>query len=114
MREHYRQSTLESLRRPGPALCSGRDREGFIGVLNAYYSARDFQQHGPAARSRERQIEIEREWSSAIDQQIDALVRDFFTEGYIRPNDLHRSQTVEKVLAGLTWTNRACAGADKS
>ena len=113
-RERYRKNVLKDLRRPVPALCVGRERELLIAGLNQYYSMREFEQHGPVKRSREEQIEIEREWSSGTDQTIDALVRDFFTEGYIRPNDLHKSQTVDKVLAGLKPTNRACASAGKS
>jgi hypothetical protein len=113
-RERYRKNVLKDLRRPGPALCAGRDRELLIAGLNQYYSTREFEQHGPVRRSREDKIEIEREWASGTDQQIDSLVRDFYTEGYIRPNDLHKSQTVDKVLAGLKPTNRACASASKS
>jgi len=113
-RERYRKNVLKDLRRPGPALCAGRDRELLIAGLNQYYTTREFEQHGPVKRSREEQIAIEHEWSSGTDQQIDALVRDFYTEGYIRPKDLHASQTVDKVLAGLKPTNRACASAGKS
>src|SRR5262249_53018403 len=113
-RERYRKNVLKDLRRPGPALCAGRDRELLIAGLNQYYSTREFEQRGPVKRSREEQIAIEHEWSSGTDQQIDALVRDFSTEGYIRPKALHASQTVDRVLAGLKPTNRACASAGKS
>ena len=108
-RERRRKNALENLRRPGPALCTGRDREVFVAIINAYYLERNTSQHGFAVRSREQQIEIEREWTSAIDQQIDSLVRDFYSQGYLRPKDLSKSPTVDKVLSGLTWTNRACA-----
>jgi hypothetical protein len=113
-RERYRKNVMEDLRSPGPKLCAGRDHELLVSRINQYYRTRDFELHGPVVRSRDDQKELEHEWSSGIDQQIDALVRDFYTQGYIRPNDLHKSQTVDQLLAGLKSTNRACASASKS
>ena len=113
-RERVRKNALADLRRPGPALCTDPGRRQFVAGLNQYYRERDTSQHGFAVRNREQQIAIEREWSSAIDQQIDSLVRDFYAQGYLRPKDLYKSPTVDKVLSGLTWTNRACAGATAS
>jgi len=110
LRERNRKNAMEALRSPGPKLCSGRDRQVFIAGLNQYYTQRDFELHGPVVRSREDQMELEQEWSSAIDEQIDGLVREFYSEGYIRPKDLHKSATVDKVLVGVTFANRACAG----
>jgi hypothetical protein len=108
-RERSRKAVLDDLRRPGPALCSDPKRTTFVAGVNQYYSLRYVQQHGYAVRSPQQQAEVEKAWSTAIDQQIDGLVREFFVEGYLRPNDLRKSPVVDQVLAGLTWKGRACA-----
>jgi hypothetical protein len=109
-RERWRNNTLEALRRPGPSLCSGEGRRVFVAVVNNYYTQRWVSQHGYAVRTREEQAEVEQAWSTVLDQQIDGLVRDFYADGYLRPNDLSKSPLVDKVLAGVTYSNRACAG----
>jgi hypothetical protein len=108
-RGRTRDAALQALRRPGPALCGPVERGNFVATINQYYSMRDTSQHGYAQRSRAEQTEVERAWSTPVDQQIDGLVREFFVAGYLRPGDLRTSMTVGRVLSGLTWTGRACA-----
>jgi hypothetical protein len=109
-RERWRNNALEALRRPGPALCGGDGRRIFVAGINQYYTQRWTAQHGYAVRSREEQAEVESAWSTPLDDQIDGLVREFYVEGYLRPNDLSKSPLVDKVLAGAKYSNRACAG----
>ena len=109
-REHYRNRTLESLRRPGPQLCADPQRTLFVAGVNQYYAMRFSQQHGSGVRTPEEQAQIERAWSTALDQQIDSLVRDFVVEGYIRRQDLKKSPIVDQVLSGVTPNGHACAG----
>jgi hypothetical protein len=115
-RERSRNAALELLRRPGPGLCADPGRRNFVAGLDQYYSMRDTSQHGyaKAYRSHEEQVAIERAWSTALDQQIDGLVREFYAEGYLRPKDLRKTATVDQVLSGLKWTGRACVSVSAS
>jgi hypothetical protein len=107
-REHYRNRMIEDLRRPGPAWCRDPGRRLFISGLNQYYVMRFTAQHGNAVRTREEQLEVEQAWSTALDQQIDVLVRDFFVAGYFRRQDLQKSPLIDQVLSGATSTGHAC------
>jgi hypothetical protein len=106
-RELYRNRTIEMLRRPGPAWCSEPGRRDFLGGLNQYYSVRYGALH-TGVRSREEQLEIEKAWSTAVDKQIDTLVREFFVVGYFRRQDLRKSPLVDEVLAGAVSGAHAC------
>jgi hypothetical protein len=107
-REHYRNATIELLRRPGPAWCRDPQRALFVTGMNQYYSMRYMAQHGNAVRTREEQLEVEQAWSTALDQQIDGLVREFFVAGYFSRQDLQKSPLIDQVLAGATSTGHAC------
>jgi hypothetical protein len=110
MRERRRRDALDQLRRPGPALCDGDGRNGFIASMNAYYSERHSQVHGYAIRTPAQQAEVEKAWSTAADQQIDGQLRDFFIRGYFRRTDLRRGQVIDEVLSGAVQTGHACSG----
>jgi hypothetical protein len=107
-REHYRDAVLKELRQPGPAWCSDPRRSHLVGSVNQYYTLRYGQQFGPGIRSPEYQAEVERAWSTALDEQIDNLVREFYVQGYLRRGDVHKSSLTDKILAGLAATGHAC------
>lgn len=107
-RERFRSGALDQLRRPGPALCEGDGRKELIASVNAYYSERYSQVHSSAVRTPAEQAEVEKAWSTAADQQIDGLFRDFFIRGYFRRADLRRWSVIDEVLSGAVTTGQAC------
>ena len=109
IRDASRTAALQALRSPSPALCDSPAHTQLAGMVSAYYASRAATMRVNAIQSPEAQAAAEREWSTPIDRQIDGLVREFYTEGYLRPSDLTRSPVVDKVLAGITWSGRACA-----
>jgi hypothetical protein len=107
-RERFRRSALDELRRPGPSLCEGGGRKALIASMNAYYSERYSQVNSHAVRTPAEQAEVEKAWSTAADQQIDGLFRDFFVRGYFRRADLRRWSVIDEVLSGAVQTGHAC------
>jgi hypothetical protein len=108
LRDRARKWALDQLRRPGPGLCNEPGRTPFINGVSGYYAARDSQQHNYAVRTPAEQAQVERAWSTALDQQIDGLVREFFVAGYLRRQDLRKSPIVDEVLSGAVSTGHAC------
>lgn len=106
--EHYRNRMIESLRRPGPAWCSDPERRIFVNGIRQWYSLRHSALHGPAVRTPEEKREIEQAWSSALDQQIDTLVREFFVAGYFSRKDLGWAPWFDEVFSGATPSGHAC------
>jgi hypothetical protein len=106
--EHYRKRMIETLRRPGPAWCSDPERRIFLNGIRQYYGLRDSALHGPAVRTPEEKREIEKAWSSALDQQIDGLVREFLVAGYFSRKDLGWAPWFDQVFPGATSTDHAC------
>jgi len=110
-RDQMRQSALEALRRPGPALCGPAERGNFIATIGQYYATRDRVVRGLAASGGTARVDDDHAWTTPLDKQIDAQVREFFTEGYLQPGDLRSSETVDRVLAGARPRHRVCADA---
>jgi hypothetical protein len=109
LRERVRAEALDQLRRPGPALCEGAGRKDFIGGVGGYYRLRYSDQHNYAVRTPAEQAQVEKAWSTPLDQQIDGLLREFFVSGYFRRQDLRKSPIIDEVLSGAVPTGRACA-----
>jgi hypothetical protein len=106
-REHYRNRTIDMLRHPGPAWCSDPGRQDLLRGIDQYYSVRYGALH-LGIRTPEEQREIEQAWSTALDKQIDGLVREFFVSGYFRRQDLRKSALIDEVLAGAVSGGHAC------
>lgn len=113
-RERIRDLALQALRQPGPALCGGNERDRLLMAMKLYYGQRDSDRHGAPYRSQAENVESEGAWSTPADQQIDGLVREFYTEGYLQPGDLHPSKTADQVLSGLKPRHHICADLGKS
>ena len=96
------------MRRPGPAWCSDPERPIFLNGIRQYYGLRDSALHGPAVRTPEEKREIERAWSSALDQQIDGLVREFFVAGYFSRKDLGWGRHFDELLSGAAPSGHVC------
>jgi hypothetical protein len=108
-REHYRKQMIELLRRPGPAWCIDPERAHFLTGIRQYYNLRHNALHGAAIRTPEEKQELEKAWSTALDQQIDGLVREFFVAGYFRRKDMGWAPWFDEVFSGATSTGRACS-----
>jgi hypothetical protein len=113
-RDRFRDAALQALRLPGPGLCTATERRKILTATNLYYTQRDNALHGVTARNRAEQVEVVQAWSTPADLQIDGLVREFYTAGYLRPGDLATSPTVEGVLAGIKPGHNACAAAGRN
>jgi hypothetical protein len=77
--------------------------------VGGYYRLRYSDQHNYAVRTPAEQAQVEKAWSTPLDQQIDGLLREFFVSGYFRRQDLRKSPIIDEVLSGAVPTGRACA-----
>jgi hypothetical protein len=109
-RERVRTSVLAQLRRPGPGLCVDPDHQGLVGAVTHYYYVRMSQRESRGIHDAAAKAAIDQAWSTAIDQQIDGLVRDFFVQGYFSREEVETGgDDLTKILAGATQTGRACS-----
>jgi hypothetical protein len=109
-RDQTRQSALQALRRPGPALCGPAERGNLAVTIRQYYAERERALRDLAINRATERAHDDHAWTTAADKQIDGLLRDFYADGYLRRDDLGSSALVDQILARVTPTNRACAG----
>src|SRR5262249_47035062 len=108
VRERSRTAALEWLRRAGPSLCADPDRTHLLNAVNNYYWQR-YSQVDQAGRNADLKTRLHAlnprlhaAWSTGIDQQIDGLVREFVTTGYLRSEALATSlPDVARLVAGV-------------
>jgi hypothetical protein len=109
-RNQTRESALQALRHPGPAMCGPTERGNLAATVRQYYAARDRALRELAINRATERADDDHAWTTAVDKQIDGLVRDFYADGYLQPGDFGSSALVDQILARVTPTNRACAG----
>ena len=109
-RDQVRSSALQALRRPGPAQCGPTERGNLAATVRQYYAARERALRELAINRATDRADDDHAWTTAADEQIDRLVRDFYADGYLQPGDVGNSALVDQILVRVTPTNRACAG----
>jgi hypothetical protein len=94
----------------GAALCEDATRRGLIEAVRTYYGTRGREKYGFSLRGPHAKAAIEAEWSTPLDQRIDAFVRQAVQSGYLHKNEVPANVYPEftKVLADTREIGTTC------
>jgi hypothetical protein len=108
--DHSREPIARLLGPLDASSCEDANRKRLIAAVRTYYDVRGRQKHSFALRGPQATAAIECEWSTPLDQRIDAFVREAVQSGFLHKRDVPERSFPEfaNVLAGRQEIGAAC------